>query len=35
MSIPIKDENGSIEFGGQRFSLYTTQIGGDLDVDFE
>ena len=35
MNIPIKDENGNIEFGGQRFSLYTTQIGGDLDVDFE
>ena len=32
---PIKDENGDIEFGGKRFSLYAQQIGGDLDVDFE
>ena len=35
INIPVKDENGDIEFGGQRFSLYTTQIGGELDVDFE
>lgn len=32
---PIKDDNGDIEFCGQRFSLHTQQIGGDLDVDFE
>ena len=32
---PIKDDNGDIEFCGQKFSLYTQQIGGDLDVDFE
>lgn len=32
---PVKDDNGDIEFGGQKFSLYTQQIGGDLDVDFE
>ena len=32
---PIKDDNGDIEFGGNRFSLYTQQIGGDSDVDFE
>ena len=32
---PIKDEYGDIEFNGKRFSLYTQQIGGDLDVDFE
>ena len=32
---PIKDENGDIEFDGKRFSLYTQQIGGDADVDFE
>jgi hypothetical protein len=32
---PVKDENGDIEFGGNRFSLYTQQIGGDFDVDFE
>ena len=32
---PIKDDNGDIEFYGNRFSLYTQQIGGDLDVDSE
>ena len=32
---PIKDKNGDIEFCGNKFSLYTQQIGGDLDVDFE
>jgi hypothetical protein len=32
---PIKDENGDIEFDGKTFSLYTQQIGGDIDVDFE
>jgi hypothetical protein len=32
---PVKDENGDIEFCGNRFSLYTQQIGGDFDVDFE
>ena len=32
---PIKDENGDIEFNGNKFSLYTQQIGGDLDVDSE
>jgi hypothetical protein len=32
---PIKDINGDIEFCGNKFSLYTQQIGGDLDVDFE
>lgn len=32
---PVKDENGDIEFCGNRFSLYTQQIGGDYDVDFE
>ena len=32
---PVKDENGDIEFNGNRFSLYTQQIGGELDVDFE
>ena len=35
LNIPIKDDDGDIEFGGQRFSLLTTQIGGDIDVDFE
>ena len=35
MQYPIKDEHGDIEFCGKRFSLYTQQIGGDLDVDFE
>jgi hypothetical protein len=35
ISYPIKDENGDIEFGGNRFALYTQQIGGDLNVDSE
>jgi hypothetical protein len=30
---PIKDDNGDIEFCGNKFSLYTQQIGGDLDVN--
>jgi hypothetical protein len=32
---PIKDDNGDIEFCGKKFSLYTQQIGGDSNVDFE
>ena len=32
---PIKDDSGDIEFGGQKFSLYTQQIGGEIDVDLE
>ena len=32
---PIKDECGDIKFCGNKFSLYTQQIGGDLDVDSE
>ena len=32
---PIKDDSGDIEFCGNRFSLYTQQIGGDVDADFE
>ena len=35
ITYPIKDENGDIEFCGKKFSLFTQQIGGDLDVDFE
>jgi hypothetical protein len=35
LNIPVKDDDGDIEFGGNRFSLHTKQIGGDLDVDFE
>ena len=35
MQYPIKDENGDIEFNGKKFSLYTQQMGGDVDVDFE
>ena len=35
LNIPVKDENGNIEFDGKRFSLLTLQVGGDLDVDFE
>lgn len=33
ITYPIKDVNGDIEFNGNKFSLYTQQIGGDLDVD--
>ena len=32
---PTKDDNGDIDFCGKKFSLYTQQIGGDVDVDFE
>lgn len=32
---PIKDENGDIEFCGNRFSLHTQWMGGDLNVDSE
>jgi hypothetical protein len=35
ITYPIKDNNGDIEFCGNKFSLYTQRIGGDLDVDFE
>ena len=35
LNIPVKNDNGDIEFGGNRFSLLTMQVGGDLDVDFE
>lgn len=35
LNIPVRDDNGDIDFGGQKFSLLTTQIGGELDVDFE
>jgi hypothetical protein len=35
ITYPVKDMDGDIEFNGKRFSLYTQQIGGDLDVDFE
>lgn len=35
ISYPVKDDNGNIDFCGKKFSLYTQQIGGDLDVDFE
>ena len=35
LNVPVKDNNGEIEFDGKRFSLLTMQIGGDLDVDFE
>lgn len=33
ITYPIKDINGDIEFNGNKFSLYTQQIGGDLDDD--
>lgn len=32
---PIKDEHGDIEFCGNRFSLHTQQIGGNINADFE
>ena len=35
ITYPVKDECGDIEFCGNKFSLYTQKIGGDLDVDFE
>ena len=35
LNIPVKDDKGDIEFGGKRFSLLTTQVGGDSDADFE
>ena len=35
LNIPVKDDDGDIEFGGKRFSLLEARIGGDLDVDFE
>ena len=35
ITYPVKDASGDIEFNGNRFSLYTQRIGGDLDVNFE
>lgn len=35
ISYPVKDNDGDIVFNGHKFSLYTQQIGGGLDVDFE
>ena len=35
ISYPIKDDNGNIEFCGNKFTLYTQRIGGGLDVDSE
>ena len=32
---PVKDENGDIEFCGNKFSLRTQLMGGGFDVDFE
>ena len=32
---PIKDDNGDIEFCGNKFSLYTQMIGGDFNADSE
>jgi hypothetical protein len=31
LNIPIKDENGNIEFYGERFSIYEKMIGGVVD----
>ena len=35
ITYPVKDINGDLEFNGNKFSLHTQQIGGDLDVNFE
>jgi hypothetical protein len=35
ITYPIKDIDGDIEFNGNKFSLYTQQISGGSDVDFE
>lgn len=35
ISYPVKDKNGDIDFCGKKFSIYTQQIGGDMNVDFE
>lgn len=35
ITYPIKDADGDMDFNGSKFSLYTQQIGGGLDVDFE
>ena len=32
---PVKDKDGDIEFCGNRFSLFTQKIGGDIIVDFK
>ena len=32
---PTKDSVGDIEFGGNKFSLHTQRIGGDINVDSE
>ena len=35
ITYPVKDENGDIEFCGNKFALHVQQIGGDVNVDFE
>lgn len=35
INYPVKDDDGDIEFCGNKFSLYTQRIGGGLDVNFE
>lgn len=35
ISFPVKDENGDLEFCGERFSLQTKIIGGENNDDFE
>lgn len=32
---PTKNENGDIEFCGERFSMHMKQVGGDVNADFE
>lgn len=33
ITYPVRDIDGDIEFDGERFSLYTQLIGGDINVD--
>lgn len=35
ISFPVKDDNGDLEFCGERFSLHTKTIGGENNDDFE
>ena len=35
IQFPIKDENGDIEFCGNKFSLFTKRMDGDINDDTE
>ena len=35
IQFPVKDENGDIEFCGNKFSLFTKRMDGDINDDFE